>query len=225
MSGLQIFKHVNSEESRGEKNKLRSSLIKLRFTIRKSIAEYNNIRDDIRHFSRQKRKLEEKGMSFPILDARITLLRQQLEAADDKIVILGSAAFALLDFWQNLGATLADLCDLCGRRYNDVVNEIKPERIDEEFSDIMFVYCLDYKHDFSGSGFYSMDVDAPFSHSIKEYVLDMMINNPALKKATDEAFEKCFPEIAAKMFKIVEDAEGNTLFFDRDGNEIDPRDL
>ena len=56
-------------------------------------------------------------------------------------------------------------------------------------------------------------------------MLDKMLHDPIAKQAADEAFEKCFPEIAEKMFHIVENAEGETIFFDRDGIEIAPQEL
>ena len=98
------------------------------------------------------------------------------------LVDYGQSITATLDFWQSIGATLADLCNLCNRDYTQVLKEIKPERVEREFSSLIFVYNLDYK-DPRNRGWIDFDVDAPFTHAVKEFFLDRMINTPEGREA------------------------------------------
>lgn len=203
----------------------RMLLINFRRLARTIIENYNYYSFHLRRVNRERNKLKQQDMTFLPLEKQAQTYRFMLEDSRRRMTDVGEQMFWFLDGWQQAGATLRDLCDLCSKPYQQAVKEISPDRLDDAFSGIMFVHCLDYQHDFSDSGSYDTEVDAPFTHCIKEYMLDQMLTNPDAKRAADEAFEMCFPELAAKMVTPATTAEGETVYFDREGNEVDPADF
>jgi hypothetical protein len=190
---------------------------------RTQIETYNVYTDALRAKQRTQAKLKiEGGITFIPLEINVRYYREQLQNALSSIVETGEKIFFYLDAWQEAGATLRDLCDLCAKPYHQAVQEIGPDRLSDQFSGIMFVHCLDYQHDFSGSNFFSMTHDAPFTHCIKEYMIYKMKTNPVTKAAADVALRAIFPEIWEKAFYIHTDEDGTERNYDRDGIEIDP---
>lgn len=164
-------------------------------------------------------KAREEGIVFPFADQRLKQLNAASAQSRKDLVEVGAAMCTLLDRWQSYGATLHDLANLCNRSYDEVVRKIKPERLDAEFSGLMFIYDLDYK-DNRDRGFIDHDVDAPLTHAIKEFYLDQMINTSEGRKASHEAMEAVFPEIMENALTLVTDADGVKRLIDKDGVEI-----
>ena len=146
-------------------------------------------------------------------------LEEKVKLQRERPVNYGESIVVTLDFWQSIGATLADLCNLCNRDYGQVLKEIKPERVDREFSSLIFVYNLDYK-DPRNRGWIDFDVDAPFTHAVKEFFLDRMINTPEGRAASHRAMEACFPGIMEGALMEVTDADGVRRLIDKDGVEV-----
>lgn len=176
-------------------------------------------REALRQLEREKKKLEETGVSIPLVEPRLDRLRENLKTADAELANAGEAISCMLDFWQSVGATLEDLCNLCNRNYEQVVKEIKPERVDREFSSLIFVYNLDYKGP-RDIGWLEDEVDAPLTHAVKAYYLDLMINTPEGRAASHRAMEECFPGIMEGTLMEVTDADGVRHLIDKDGVEI-----
>jgi hypothetical protein len=203
---------------------IRRALIQGRFLARVQIENYSYCSNILRAKRRAQSKLKHDGITFIPLEGEIYNCRQLLQEAHRHIVDSGEMLFTLLDGWQETGATLKDLCDLCAKPYHLAVQEIKDEP-QEQFSGIMFVHRLDYQHDFTNCGWYRDEVDAPFSRCIMEYMLHLMETDPIAKAASDEAFQEVFPEIWEKAFYIQKDEDGNEKYYDRDGLEINPAEI
>ena len=137
----------------------------------------------------------------------------------ERLVGYGESIVVTLDWWQGIGATLEDLCNLCNRDHKQVLREIKPERVDLEFSSLIFVYNLDYK-DPRNRGWIDYDVDAPFTHAVKDYFLELMISTPEGRAASHRALEECFPGILEGALMEVTDADGVRRLIDKDGVEV-----
>lgn len=187
-----------------------------------SRAATNRLSDTLAEVSsaeRAMKRAERSGIAFPFGEQRIEELRQERRAARSQLAGTGCEMCLALDLWQSLGATLQDLCNLCNRDYRQVEKEIKLERQGECFSGLIFVYNLDYK-DPRDRGWIDYDVDAPFTHAVKEYHLDLMLNTPEGQAASREAFAHCFPEAWEKRLYTYADADGITRVVDKDGVEI-----
>ena len=152
-------------------------------------------------------------------EKRVKTLEEKVKLQRERLVGYGESIVVTLDFWQSIGATLADLCNLCNRDYAQVLEQIKPERADREFSSLIFVYNLDYK-DPRNRGWIDFDVDAPFTHAVKEFFLDRMINTPEGREASHRAMEECFPGIMEGALMEVTDADGVRRLIDKDGVEV-----
>ncbi len=206
----------NQEKSRKE---ARTLLVLYRVQARDTVTQMVQNTAELRGLKRSLKKAEEAGIAFPMGEARIKTLEEKDKALQRMLVDLGQAITVTLDFWQSIGATLPDLCNLCNRDYEQVVKKIKPERIGREFSSLIFVYNLDYK-DPRNRGWIDFDVDAPFTHAVKEYHLDLMINTPEGRAASHRAMEECFPGIMENALTEVVDADGIHRLIDKDGVEV-----
>ena len=201
------------------KRLLEQHLILYRQLARNAIADEVFAEDKLRTLKRMLKKQEQSGIQFPIGAVLVKALEGLSQEAHGRLVSCGAAVTQALDLWQTCGATLEDLCNLCNRDYNQVLEEIKPERADREFSSLIFVYNLDYK-DPRDRGWISFDVDAPLTHAVKEYFLDLMINTPEGRAATHQAMEECFPGIMEGALTEVTDADGTRHLIDKDGVEV-----
>lgn len=202
---------------------VRRQIIWQRFIARRIIGQYNQLRSQIRELIRHKTLMEQRGISFILLDKRIQDTEQKQSEILSAIQALGELLMHSLDDWQAKGATLKDLCNLCNKPHLQAAADIVPGRLNEVFSKLIFVDNLDYLHD--DSGFIDMDVDAPLTHCIKEHMVHLMLTDGTAKRAAREAMEVCFSELMAKAFTMATTEEGDTVYFDREGNEINPEEL
>lgn len=164
-------------------------------------------------------KAKENGISFPLGDQRLEQLEKVSAQKRKELVDTGSVLCMALDMWQSFGATLHDLANLCNRSYGDVLEEIGEDRLGDDFSGLVFVHNLDYK-DNRNRGWIDYAVDAPLTHAVKEYWMDLMLHTREGRAASHEALEQCFPEIMEHTMTLVTDADGVQHLIDKDGVEI-----
>lgn len=195
-------------------------VILLRMIARESINLYNQARDRAIAAKRLKRLSKDLIVSFPMYENHIKILDTKAKEYHDIVVMAGESLMSALDSWQDTGASFSELCNLCSVSAERAAQEVGPE-IHNQFSSIIFVYNLDYK----GSGdLLLMEEDAPLTHSIKEYMLDRMINTKEGRNASDQAIKEVFPEIWENALTLYRDEEGNGFFVDENGDflsEID----
>lgn len=169
---------------------------------------------------RAMKKAEQSGIVFPLGKQRIEELRQEHRAAKSQLVGVGCEMCLALDLWQSLGATPQDLCNLCNRDYRQAAKETGGLKdLNRPFSELVYIYNLDYK-DPRDRDWIDDDVDAPFTHAVKEYYLDLMLNTPKGRAASREVFKSCFPEAWEKRLCTYTDADGITRAVDKDGVEV-----
>lgn len=164
-------------------------------------------------------KAKENGISFPLGDQHLKQLADTSAKKRKDLVDIGSMLSMALDMWQSFGATLHDLANLCNRSYDEVAEEIEPDRMDSEFSTLIFAFNLDYK-DHSRRAWIDYDVDAPLTHAVKEYWLDIMIHTKEGREASHKALEACFPDLVQNALTMVTDADGIKHLVDADGVEV-----
>ena len=186
-------------------------LVLYRVRARDTVANLTQDTDELHSLKRTLKKAEQAGITFP--------LGEQVKLQRERLVGYGESIVVTLDWWQGIGATLEDLCNLCNRDHKQVLREIKPERVDLEFSSLIFVYNLDYK-DPRNRGWIDYDVDAPFTHAVKDYFLELMISTPEGRAASHRALEECFPGILEGALMEVTDADGVRRLIDKDGVEV-----
>ncbi len=202
-----------------ERKYLRQIIVVERLQARHAVQDLVAAIQGLNQAERSMRKAKEAGILFPLGERQVESLKEQVSEVRKSLVAYGKNLCAFLDIWQQRGATLQDLCNLCNRDYSQVVEGISPDRIDEAFSGLLFVYNLDYK-DPRNRGWIDFEVDAPLTHAAKEYWLDIMLHTPEGQKASNEAFEKCFPEVWDKRLHIYTDPDGIQRVIDKDGVEI-----
>ena len=204
----------------GDNNKkrraLRNLLIFERLRAREAVKDLEVAIDTRRGFMRSVTKAKCKGITSPLFDARDKQLRDEIENARERLISTGEAISGILDLWQHSGATLRDLCNLCNRDYEWVLNRLG-EHAGDEFSKIVFVYNLDYK---SSLDYIDHSVDAPLTHAMNEYILDVMLNTEDGRRASHEAMEKFFPEILENAMTLVTLEDGTQHMIDKDGNDL-----
>lgn len=201
------------------KKDTRTMLVLYRLQAREAITDLVRDTDELRTLKRALKKAEQAGITFPMGEQRAKVLAEKVKTLQAMLVDYGKSITVTLDYWQSIGATLADLCNLCNRDYAQVLKKIKPERVDREFSALIFVYNLDYK-DPRNCGWIDFDVDAPFTHAVKEFFLDRMINIPEGRAASHRAMQECFPGIMEGALMEVTDADGVRRLIDKDGVEV-----
>lgn len=194
-------------------------LILLRFCIRSVISDINFYNDEWRYYSRQKEIFKRKNVLMPFLDIKI----EQAKASYDKIkkllARLGGQVILIMDKWQDSGATLKDMADLCGRPHQLFVNQVDSFKdAPDQLSEIMEIFGLDYQS--NGSGFYEFTQDGPFTHATKQFLLDQIHNTKIGRMAARKAFAEVFPEIWDNRLMPAVDCEGNKVFIDKDGEVV-----
>lgn len=214
-----LLDHFIAEERCGRIPSLRAvrnALIVRRMEIRRYIHEYQKDVQEWRSFRREQRKLKEQGIVVTLLDAHIKRLKNRADIYHEMISSSGASVMALLDMWQHAGATLRDLCDLCGLSYAKIVEELKDEK-EQRLSKLIFIHNLDYApHD--KTDWIDFDHDGPFTHAVKEYMLDIMTKTPGGRAAADEALRQTMPELWESALIVHTDEDGTKYLTDRDGN-------
>ena len=194
-------------------------LVLYRVRARDTVANLTQDTDELHSLKRTLKKAGQAGIVFPLGEKRVETLEKKVKLQRERLVGYGESIVVTLDWWQGIGATLEDLCNLCNRDHKQVLREIKPERVDLEFSSLIFVYNLDYK-DPRNRGWIDYDVDAPFTHAVKDYFLELMISTPEGRAASHRALEECFPGILEGALMEVTDADGVRRLIDKDGVEV-----
>ena len=201
------------------KKDTRTMLVLYRLRAREAVTDLVLDTDALRSLKRALKKAEQAGITFPLGEQRVKVMEEKVKLQRERLVGYGESIVVTLDWWQGIGATLEDLCNLCNRDHKQVLREIKPERVDLEFSSLIFVYNLDYK-DPRNRGWIDYDVDAPFTHAVKDYFLELMISTPEGRAASHRALEECFPGILEGALMEVTDADGVRRLIDKDGVEV-----
>lgn len=200
---------------------IQRSLIINRMIAREIMLDYCAIDTELRKCKRTKRKLIEamfaQKVMFPPLEAKTKLLEGALSEQRKILASWGESLMGNLDLWQECGATLKDLCNLCNRRYEDVLTEIKTEHINEPFSDLMFVYNLDYNHK---GDWIDYEKDAPLTHAISEYMRDIILHTDHGGESAHSALEACFPDLMDSAIHQSTDYDGNPVWRDKDGEIV-----
>jgi len=202
------------------KKAARTVVILYRVQARAAVAKIESMADDLRANEHSLKKMQRAGITFPLAGCRSEMLRNQLHEAKKLLSSIGSQLCSALDYWQVLGATIPELCNLCNRDYSQVVQELQKSDSDwptRNFSDLIYIHNLDFK---SSLDWLDFKVDAPLTHAIKEYYLDLMLHTPEGQAAAQTALEKVFPGIMDKALYPVTDADGVRHWFDKDGVKV-----
>jgi len=194
----------------------RMLLVLYRLRARASNQKILQTQETIRLLEREKKKMAEAGISFPLVEPRLERLREDLKAANADLVDAGDVIGCLLDLWQSAGAAFKDLCNLCNRDPVQVKKELEGERLDQAFSELVMVHNLDYKnpHD---TGWLEDEVDAPLTHALNASLLEKMLSTKEGREAAHQAMQAVFPEIMENAMTLVTDADGNQVLIDKDG--------
>lgn len=196
-------------------------LIIARMEIREIMKNRMLFNTRLRILYRQQKKMEQQNIKFILMGPAINKAKTDYKKQNDLLITFGAVVFSTLELWQQSGATLKDLCNLCNRNYEQVQSEISnyPD-VADNLSKIVFVHNLDYPPS-DKYGFIRDEVDAPFTHAVKEYMLDIMLHTPEGRKASDEALQNVFPELWESALIREVDEDGNVHFTDAEGNIID----
>lgn len=200
------------------KNQCRHILIVLRMNVRNVISAVLDSRAEITRLTRYEKELKRQGITMlPVLQAKEEA-REWHKNAQTALAENGRLVMKYLDLWQEKGATLLDLCYLCGHEHRRTLREIRAENRGMKFSKLVFVYNLDFRND--KANFLEFETDAPLTHAVKEHMLDLMLNTKAGMQASRQAFIKCFPEIWDDRLILTKDCEGDDVFVDKDGEIV-----
>lgn len=194
-------------------------LMMLRFAIRDVLSLHNQTIDELRYYSRQKKLMESQGVHFLLVDAYIQEAMRKSELARELLAEFGEQAMVLLDLWQDAGASLEELCNLCNKPYRHFLNELSEDREDETFSGIMFVHTLDHRD--TGTGWIDWEDDSPFTHAIREYMLKLMLHTPEGREVAHGALLEVFAELIESAIGIETDEFGDTTLYDVNGMILD----
>jgi len=188
------------------KSMVLQDIITFRFMVQRLMVKIQDSKFEYRTRERDIKKLQEKGITMPILDIKLKFEKGRREIYEGLSVSLGGLLMNSLDLWQQMGATLEELCNLCNREYL-WARKIDLELAGKQFSDIIFVYYLDYKD--NKYDFIVDTPDSPFTYAIREFMLDKMLHDPSGKRAAHEALVGCFPELWE-----------NAMFMNEDGTML-----
>lgn len=175
---------------------------------------------ELRRLDRYEHQLKGGGViALPLTIARENA-KNKRESAQADLVLWGAQIMAFLDRWEEKGATLLDLCHLCGHEHRRTLREIEEANSKGvcSFSKLMFICNLDFRNDRADSLDY--ETDAPLTHAVKDYMLDVMLNTEAGQTAAHQAFEACFPELWDQRLYSTRDSEGNNVLVNKDGEIV-----
>lgn len=196
-----------------------AALVMLRQESRAAHTRAESLWSELRATKRDMKKLEQKGIEFPLGKQRIKKLDEDASAAQKLLAHVGEEMSLMLDLWQQAGATFEDLCNLCNRDPAQVRQIIGDKCTNEPFPTLATALNLDYK-DPRNTGWLEDSVDAPLTHALKAYMTDIMLNTEAGKKAAHEAMEAVFPEIVENAMRMVTDEDGVRHLIDKDGEIV-----
>ncbi|MCI1966322.1 MAG: hypothetical protein LKJ17_09380 [Oscillospiraceae bacterium] len=199
---------------------IQTELVLRKMDIRCIMNQYLSLCDEIRDLERQQKKLKDSGITVSLLAPWIQKKKMDLQNFHKCLVGCGELVVIALDIWQNCGATLKDLCNLCNRRDYEAVQQMIAKYSESKFSSIMFIHTLDYPVS-DKCEWIDDRVDAPFTHAVKAFMLDQMIHTQEGQKASDEALKAIFPDIWENALIQRVDKNGAEYFTDWEGNRID----
>lgn len=178
-------------------------------------------RQALRSAERSLRLAENEGVTFPLGQQFIAKLSAEYKDARESLVKAGECVNLALDLWQSAGAALDDLLNLCNQDRNLALKKqiLEDEKKGFLFSELAFVYNLDYKDPKNGN-FLKPEIDAPLTHSVNEYWRNIMRNTSKGRAASRNAFEAVFPELAEKALTMYTDEFGVEHFIDKNGDEV-----
>lgn len=209
---------IGNQNGNLTKNQCRRILIVLRMNIRNVISSVLDSGAEITRLTRYEKELKRQGIAMlPVLQA-MEEAREWHKTAQTALAENGRLAMKYLDLWQEKGATLLDLCYLCGHEHRRTLREIRAKDRGMKFSKLVFVYNLDFRND--KADFLEFETDAPLTHAIKEHMLDLTLNTEAGMQASRQALVNCFPEIWDKACYLTKDCEGDDVFVDKDGEIV-----
>ena len=195
------------------------AVVLARMQARDAVNELVSAREDENAANRAVPKARKTGTTFLFGEQRLKQLAEVSEQKRKALIDAGGAICTLLDRWQSYGATLAELCNLCNKDHERVLTRIKAGDADDLFPNLVFVYNLDYK-DPRNRGWIDFDVDAPMTHAVKEFWIDLMLHTEEGRKASHEALVTVFPEIMENALTVVADPDGVKRVIDKDGVEV-----
>ena len=198
-----------------------------RMLARRAMEAVLDAHDALRAARRSMKRAEEAGITFALAEARITQLEADYQRFHQEQIELGWIVMDALDRWQNAGATLRDLCNLCNRDYDQVITTLDElmtkhdlgDWRDDRFSALVCTHNLDYKNP-RNTGWIDEHVDAPLTHTAKEHMLDIMLHTAEGREAAHEAMEAVFPGIMENALTLVTDVDGVKHLIDKDGVEV-----
>ena len=140
-------------------------IIVTRFIIRELVKEINIKRDTIRKYCREQRKLKEQSITFLPMEIALKKERESLNYFSTALAELGAQLYMQLEMWQEKGATLRELFQLCGAssRVKQQDKKFIEESKDLSFSQLIFIHNLDYPQ--NKDQMLEMNRDAPFTHA------------------------------------------------------------
>lgn len=174
---------------RGNKDKIKeldkAYVILSRMNARAMVESFNLAVERLCAVKRLIKRGKKQGVSIPLLEEKAKILSEKRDEAPKQLILAGETVSNSLDLWQLHGATLQELCNLCNRDYEQVCTELLRDPGQYRFSELIFIYNLDYK----GTGdFLNFEVDAPLTHSIKEYMMDNMLNTEDGQEAATNGY-------------------------------------
>ena len=92
-------------------------LVLYRLRAREAMTDYVRDTDELRSLKRALKKTEQAGITFPMGEQRVKAMEEKVKLQRERLVGYGESIVVTLDWWQSIGATLADLCNLCNRDY------------------------------------------------------------------------------------------------------------
>ena len=187
-------------------------IIITRFIIRELVKEINIKSDIIRKYHREQRKLKEQNITFIPIEIALKKEKEKLNYFSTGLAELGAQLDFQLEMWQEKGATLKELFQLCGAssRVKQQDKKFIEESKDLSFSQLIFIYNLDYPQ--NKDQMLEMDRDAPFTHALKEFALWRMTHTKSGKEAAQEAFSMAFPNFF-EQFDCMENENGEQIYY------------
>lgn len=197
-----------------------ATLVMLRQQSRIAHMKAESLWSEARGLKRSMKKMSEAALKFPLGELRVKKLESDANAAQKELAQVGEEIHQMLELWQVAGATFEDLCNLCNRDPAQVRKMLQAsESAEDSFSKLAMVHNLDYKNP-KDTGWLEDSVDAPLTHALKAYMLDIMLHTEEGRKASHEAMEAVFPEIMENAMTVVTDEDGIRHLIDKDGADI-----
>lgn len=210
------LQRIISNSSSG-KDDIRTALILLRYLIRDALADYNKSSEQWCDYTRQKNRMGTQGITMPMLERQIAKQSESCRVCRRFLSACGRLLSELLALWEASGATRKDLLHLCNvRGLRDWEKQSMQKEANLSFAELIFVYNLDYQNKKDDS--IHPEEDAPFTHAMKEYMLDTMLHTDIGREASRRALEDVFPEVWEKALTVHENEFGEKGLYDHEGN-------